>query len=233
MNNFSLTPDDLAAAAGSIPVSAPTRMLNLLRYRRAAEYAEGNGLPACSGREAYFRRYVPAFQESTEGMGIKPFSRTGWHCIAPDMRGYGASSVGHDWGSAVAWSIASHHPARCRGVVSLCVPYFPRGFALPSLEPLIDRELYPADRYPQGQWDYWLFYRQHFARATQDFESDVSATLALLHRTAAPREQAKVSSFAMIRANGVWFGDARRAPRAPRDERLLSQTHFDALLAAF
>ena len=31
--------------------------------------------------------------------------------------------VGHDWGSPVVWSLASHHPERCCGVANLCVPY--------------------------------------------------------------------------------------------------------------
>jgi len=30
--------------------------------------------------------------------------------------------VGHDWGSPVVWSIASHFPRRCLGVANLCVP---------------------------------------------------------------------------------------------------------------
>ncbi len=44
-------------------------MLNLLRYNAQARY-DGSGQPPCSGREAYFTRYVPAFAEVTLGMGI-------------------------------------------------------------------------------------------------------------------------------------------------------------------
>ena len=29
--------------------------------------------------------------------------------------------VGHDWGSPVMWSLASHHPDRCHAVANLCV----------------------------------------------------------------------------------------------------------------
>ena len=62
----------LAAAAADIPANTPVCMLNLLRYRTTALYAPGDDLPACSGRDAYFSRYVPAFQQVTDGMDIKP-----------------------------------------------------------------------------------------------------------------------------------------------------------------
>ena len=192
------------------------------------------------------------------------FAAAGWRCVAPDMRGYGGSSVpasmaayavrelvadmvelhealggrpavwvGHDWGSAVAWAMASHHAGRCRGVVNLCVPYLARGLALPNLLPLVDRTLYPADRYPAGQWDYWLFYREHFSRAAQEFEADVEATLARLYRTGLAGAVGKPAHSASIRSGGGWFGPARRAPAMPRDEALLSQADFDELAAAF
>lgn len=61
--------------------------------------------------------------------------------------------VGHDLGSPVAGALAVHHAKRSRGVVLVSVPYFPAGFALANLLPLVDRQLYPADQYPDGQWD--------------------------------------------------------------------------------
>jgi hypothetical protein len=47
----------------------------------------------------------------------------------------------------------AHHAERCRGVISLNVPYFPTSFELQSVVPLVDRALYPVERYPLGQWD--------------------------------------------------------------------------------
>jgi len=35
--------------------------------------------------------------------------------------------VGHDWGSPVVWSLASHHPERCDAIANLCVPYIASG----------------------------------------------------------------------------------------------------------
>lgn len=141
--------------------------------------------------------------------------------------------VGHDWGSAVAWSMASHHAARCKGVVSLCVPYLARGFALPNLVPLVDRDLYPVERYPVGQWDYWLFYREHFARASRDFESDLAATLALVYQPAPARQPGERAFTADIRCRGGWFSPAGRAPAARQDRLLLDQVDFDAIVATF
>ncbi len=141
--------------------------------------------------------------------------------------------VGHDWGSPIVWSLAAHHAERCRGVVNLCVPYLARGFALPNLVPLVDREMYPLDKYPVGQWDYFLFYRENFSRAAGDFEADVAATVALLFQSGSPDALGKPAKTASIRAQGGWFGSAHRAPAVPRDTKMLSQSDYDALVAAF
>ena len=195
---------------------------------------------------------------------IEHFAAAGWRCVAPDMRGYGGSSVpdeiaaygvrelaadmvelhdalggqqaiwvGHDWGSVVAWAMAAHHAERCRGVVNLCVPYFARGMALPTLIPLVDRTIYSEEHYPVGQWDYWLFYREHFFRAAQDFEADVEASLSALYRKPSGIDEGGPAPTAGIRAKGGWFGDGCGAPAMPRDEDLLNQADFDALVAAF
>ena len=57
--------DEAARALGDGEVL----MLNLLRYNAEARYDQ-SGLPPCSGRDAYFTRYVPAFAEVTQGQGI-------------------------------------------------------------------------------------------------------------------------------------------------------------------
>ena len=57
--------DEAARALGDGEVL----MVNLLRYNDTAQYEGGDQLP-CSGREAYFTRYVPAFAEVTQGQGI-------------------------------------------------------------------------------------------------------------------------------------------------------------------
>lgn len=74
MPTTDITPDalDTAAAAGA-STGQPIFMVNLLRYNEQANYGDDADSAPCSGREAYFHRYVPAFSEVAEGIGIKVF----------------------------------------------------------------------------------------------------------------------------------------------------------------
>jgi pimeloyl-ACP methyl ester carboxylesterase len=141
--------------------------------------------------------------------------------------------VGHDWGSPVAGALTAHHPERSRGVVLISVPYFPSGFALPNLVTLIDRQLYPADRHPDGQWDYYRFYLTHFDQTFGDMDADIPATLASIFRPGNPAASGKISPSAMITANGGRYGPAHRAPPTPPDPTLWPAADFDALVKSF
>jgi pimeloyl-ACP methyl ester carboxylesterase len=141
--------------------------------------------------------------------------------------------VGHDWGSPVVASIAAQHPARCRGAVLISVPYFPRGFALANLIPLVDRALYPANQYPEGQWDYYRFYQSHFGQAASDYEADIPATLASIFKPGSPAAIGRPSPTASVTAYGGRYGAAHRAPPAAPDFSIVSKEDFDAWAAAF
>ena len=141
--------------------------------------------------------------------------------------------VGHDWGSPVAGALAAHHAARSRGLVLISVPYLPESFALPILLPLIDRDLYPVDLYPDGQWDYYRFYLTHFDQSVSDMEQNIPATLASIFRRGHPGSVATVSPSALITQNGGRYGDAHRAPPTSPDATLWPSADFDALAEAF
>jgi pimeloyl-ACP methyl ester carboxylesterase len=159
------------------------------------------------------------------------FCERGWRCVAPDMRGYGASMalaplqayalrelvqdvidlhdaigsmpavwVGHDWGSPVVGALAAKHPERCRSAVLISVPYFPDGFALSTLVPLVDRSLYPLAQYPFGQWDYYRFYQESFEQAAGDYEADIASTIASIFRSSSAASVGTVSPTGKIRA---------------------------------
>jgi len=192
------------------------------------------------------------------------FAADGWHCVAPDLRGYGGSSapatndaytieevvadmaefhdhlggkpaiwVGHDWGSVVAGALAAHEPKRSRGVVLTSLAYFPDANALPTLVPLVDRTIYPADQYPDGQWDYYRYYTTHFEAAVTDLDADQAATLASVYRPGSPAAIGNVSPTAMVTRNGGRFGAAHRAPPTQADPALWPPEDFDVLVQAF
>jgi pimeloyl-ACP methyl ester carboxylesterase len=187
----------------------------------------------------------------------------GFRAVAPDMRGYGRSTVhprhedyaleeiardmvellaalgaeravwvGHDWGSPVAWSIASHHPELCHGVASLCVPYLPGGFCLADLVGLADRSIYPEAECPAGPWDYMYFYEENFAKTVADFEADVPATVKALFRKGRPEHIGKRGRLAEIRRHGGWFDGLGRAPDLPLDTDVMSPDDFELYVAA-
>jgi len=191
------------------------------------------------------------------------FAGLGFRAVAPDMRGYGTSSVysrhedyalehtvedmvelldalgrekalwvGHDWGSPVVWSLASHRPERCFGVANLCVPYFAKGFAPDILVPLVDRSVYPFPQYPAGQWEYQLFYEENFDKARAAFEANVRNTVKALFRKGNPGGKGKPSRTAQVRRDGGWFGGAGQAPDVPLDADVLTDEDLHKYVAA-
>ncbi len=191
------------------------------------------------------------------------FAALGFRAIAPDLRGYGRSSVyrdhdsyalehvvadmlelldhlgheravwvGHDWGSPVVWSVASHHPERCHAVASLCVPYFGPGFTPASLLALVDRRVYPEAEYPVGQWDYQLFYLESFDQACRTFDANPRNTVKALFRKGSPKLKGTPSRTAGVRKAGGWFGGAAEAPDLPLDTDVLTEEDLNTYAAS-
>lgn len=75
-------------------------MVNLVRYYTQADYETGSDLPPCSGREAYFQRYAPAFNKVALGQDYGLF----W---VGNVQGVLVGSDGEAWDDIVIVRYAS------------------------------------------------------------------------------------------------------------------------------
>ena len=194
---------------------------------------------------------------------LPTFAALGFRAIAPDMRGYGRSSVygkhsdyaqelivrdmielldstgrakavwvGHDWGSPVAWNIASHHPDRCEAVASLCVPYYTIDRGLDHTITLVDRNLYPESEFPAGQWAYMRFYESHFAEAVAGMDANPRKFLKVAFRKGNPDGEGKRAATAMAGTERALFGNAAQWPDVPVDTDVVSEEDLSVYASA-
>ena len=142
--------------------------------------------------------------------------------------------VGHDWGGAVVWSVASHHPERCQGVVGLNVPYdtLQRGIER-LVEVGVNRTIYPEELFPFGQYAYYKFYEENLDVATQDFEANLENTFKVLLRQGDPSQAGEPFLTSFVRVQGGWFGPLRMAPDVPLDTAILTQEDLDIFVSAY
>jgi hypothetical protein len=61
--------EGLDAAIAATPPGSPVFMINLLRFHDQADYDGHTDFEPCSGREAYFARYLPNFNKTATPYG--------------------------------------------------------------------------------------------------------------------------------------------------------------------
>ena len=149
------------------------------------------------------------------------------------LGGVPAIWVGHDWGSVVVSELVAHQPGRSRGAVLVSLAHQPDGHALRTVVPLVDRAVYPAQQYPDGQWDYYRYYTTHFESAVADLDADKAASLAAIFRSGSPTAVGQVSPNAVVTRNGGRFGAAHRAPPTQPDPALWPPADFEVLVESF
>ena len=180
-------------------------------YRVVAPDMRGYGNSSnYHSHEAYAQREVVA--DMVELADALAFDRAIW--------------IGHDWGAPTVWNMGRHHPERVIALANLCVPYNTLEAGWPAMLPYVDRNLYPEDEYPAGQWEYQRFYEENFAEATQAFDADPRAVCKLLFRRGDPNGEGQIAATATTRKLGGWFGGGP-APDMPMDDQVLTEADLD------
>jgi pimeloyl-ACP methyl ester carboxylesterase len=139
--------------------------------------------------------------------------------------------VGHDWGSPVAWNIASHHPDRCHAVANLCVPYYTLERGLDHTLTFADRDLYPEDEFPAAQWDYMRYYEESFDEAIAPMDKGVYRFVKLLFRKGNPEGEGKQAMTAAARRNHGMIGISE-IPDLPRDADVITEEDLSVYVSA-
>lgn len=146
--------------------------------------------------------------------------------------------VAHDWGAAVASSLAAQHPAVVQALVLLCIPYKSAELGLDHLVSLVDRTVYPEAEYPFGQWDYMAYYEEAFEKCIADFEANVTGLCKIMYsRPPSPggysvADAAKPAFTAHIRKTNGLFGGGAAPPAEALPAPLLEGEVFDAFVKA-
>jgi soluble epoxide hydrolase / lipid-phosphate phosphatase len=138
--------------------------------------------------------------------------------------------IGHDWGAAVAWALAAHHPQLCNGVAGLVVPYRTLERGWPAMLPHVNRDVYPENQFPFAQFDYMAYYEQNFDDVTKLFDSAPDRLVRTLYRPGDPDIVSTRSPRSTVTADGGWFGGAAALPDTPRDAAILSDPIYTDLV---
>ena len=141
--------------------------------------------------------------------------------------------IGHDAGAAAVWALASHHPEACIAVANLCVPYVPGGFTLDNMVALVDRDVYPEDSYPQGQWAYWKHHVDHAEETDAALDADVDHSTRMIFRKGDPAHLGKPSGAAMVKAPTGWGPVLEHTRDLAADPDVLDQESYRAFVSSF
>jgi soluble epoxide hydrolase/lipid-phosphate phosphatase len=74
----------------------------------------------------------------------------------------------------------------------------------------IDRNIYPEDEYPYGQWSYQKFYETNFEQASAFFDADIPAFLRASRVKGNPDNVGKPGALAHVQKDGGWMGGAEK-----------------------
>jgi soluble epoxide hydrolase/lipid-phosphate phosphatase len=145
--------------------------------------------------------------------------------------------VAHDWGAGVASSLAAHHPEVIQALVLMNIPYRSVELGLEHLVSLVDRTIYPEDKYPFGNWDYMAYYEESFEKCiAEEWDPNTETLCKLLYAPTPPEttsaDASKPAFTANMRKNGGLFGGGSAPPPEALPTPLLAGEVFDAFVQA-
>ncbi|KAI1175255.1 putative epoxide hydrolase [Nemania sp. FL0916] len=139
--------------------------------------------------------------------------------------------VGHDWGAGVTSSVATQHPEVVKALVNIAVPHHTVELGWDAFLPLVNREIYPADKYEVGQWDYMKHYEENFEKAVEWFDQDIVGFVKAGLQKSRPLESRFSTLTATVRKDGGWGGQKRPPPPEATGPPVLPQDVYDSFTA--
>ncbi len=173
-------------------------------------YSWRHQLPALA--EAGFHAVAPDMRGYGETDAPEPIEAYTQEAICADMTALldalgeqQAVFVGHDWGGAVVWNLAQHHPGRVRAVAGINTPASRR----PPISPLEAMQMDP------GRFDYQLYFQEPGA-AEAELSADVRRTFTLMLRSskAEDRVDALAGTAGVRERGGLLVGMPKDAERS-------------------
>ncbi|KAG9551874.1 alpha/beta-hydrolase, partial [Aureobasidium melanogenum] len=143
--------------------------------------------------------------------------------------------VAHDWGCGTLWTLARTHPEVFKGACGMTVPYGILELGLEEALKHVDRNIYPEDQYPYGQWSYQVFYEQNFEKATEWFDKDPRGFLRAAFTKGNPAAVGKPAPMSRAVQDGGWMGGSERpmpASAIPDEYACIDKETFEELVAA-
>lgn len=142
--------------------------------------------------------------------------------------------IGHDWGAAIVSSLAAHHPELFLGLTVVSVPYRTVELGLEYCVSLVNRDIYPEDEYPEGQFNYQRYYELYPEESVKAYDIAAEKIHKALYMPHDPSNYGKPNlRTACLTKEGGWFGGHPEAvPDVPLEYSLVDQHLYDSLLAS-
>lgn len=157
---------------------------------------------------------------------------SGLLALLADTNRKSAVWIGHDWGAGVLSALVATHPEVCHAAAWLAVPYGTLEYGLQHVLQYVNREMYPVDQYPFGQWDYQAYYEESFEKAGEWFDKRIPQLMKLFYAKSSPASLSKLGALSTVRKDGGWFGGADTLPDIPLANTILSEGLYRELVTA-